>query len=506
MALTVYGSARHGYTLSLRMGQYRAPPSSLSLFSLAMVEREINDPIRTLICRETARAPISRDRITAADCSSAIFGRITSESMSASFLECDGLAYTTLVIDPLLPAVCIWVEVEIIEVGLAPLPDDLSRWLEDLQNRSTPVKKDKECRTTITRRVCLNDLVDSIMNHCASNENFDRRSLFHQLFEDPVTDMSQGLPGVLSRSVVQVDWIVDDFFRMDTYSKALLFLETFIAHLEQRSDVSIRLHVLDILVPEFCFINRRTIIRNNQHANSRRINEGLEADRDVTVVSLERILSKFLYPATLWSFNLHQNQHHHHQQQQHQQEQELQRRPQERDRDRDSSTIDKIFHCIIHNKSLQSQTDTDEGSSVKKAVGAAAPGDLVVAINNVPVRNRWRLLDCKIGNHYILYPVFPSVMSRDSQSDPPLTFLSLKRETISRFLLPGLFGHAGQFRYGPCYSKSNNHRQGDSATSNKDWFYALADYSPLRSLQRISASRCCGPTSLKPLAVLPYYF
>nr|BDV49829.1 MAG: wsv415-like protein [Penaeus semisulcatus pemonivirus] len=484
------------------MGQYRALPSSLSLFSLAMVEREINDPIRTLACHAAAREYMNQDNITVADCHSPVIGPITSEIINAPFLECNGPTYTPLVIDPLLPSEDIWVDVEIVEVGMTPLPDDLHQWIKELQNSSfLPTKEGRGCRTTITRRVCLIDLVNSVIHLCTENRKLDRRSLFYELFEDPISNMSEGLSGVLGRSVAQVDRIIQDFYKMDTYSKALLFLETFIAHLDKRSDISIRLHILDILVPEFCLIKRQTILRSKPQVNSKWVYRGLEADRDVTIISLERVLNKFLYPATLCSSMIH----HMHQQQQ------LQSKPPERERHHKNTAINEIVNCILYNQSVGRQAKNILESSDDESVLGAAPGDLIVAIKNIPIRNKWRLLDCEIGNHYVLYPIFPNILSSESQNDIPLTFLSLKTETISRFFLPGLFGHTGQFHYGSCYSRIIDRSDNigcppQSTASDKEWSYALADYSPLRLPQCINVSDCCASTSSKQPAVLPYYF
>nr|BDT61804.1 MAG: wsv415-like protein [Penaeus monodon endogenous nimavirus] len=487
------------------MVQYQTPPSSLSLFSLAMVERDINDPIRILACKAAAREHISQDKIIVADYLSPIIGPITSETTLAPLLECDGPTYTPLVIDPLLPSIEIWVDVEIVEAGMTPLPNDLHRWIMDLQDSSpSPTKEGRKCRTTIKRRVCLSDLVNSIIHLCTENEVFDRHALFYQLFEDPIADMSEGLSGVLGRSVVQVDRIVQDFYKMDTYSKALLFLETFIAHLDHRNDISIRLRILDILVPEFCLIKRQTILRNKNQVKSKWVNQGLEADRDVTVISLERILCKFLYPATSCSSMLH------HKQKQQERRQQLQSQQREREGHQKPAAIDEIVNCILYDKSVGRQTKANIESSAESVLGTA-PGDLLVAIKNIPIRNRWRLLDCEIGNHYVLYPIFPNSLSCDNDSYLPVTFLSLKRETISRFFLPGLFGHTGQFQYGLCCNKgidtSNNIQcPPRSIASGEQWLYALADYSPLRSPQCVNVSECCAPTSLKRPAVLPYYF
>lgn len=415
------------------------------LYSLALAESEHNDAVRLYACYSAANATPAEE-LTVRD--SPFF-------KNDYVFEAKGPEYNPLVVNPLMPSAELWVDVVLTGLGLASLPDNLRALVECLRNAAPP-KADAPCplpvdernsmdgdRTALARRVCLRYLAELVAKHggCATP-----RDLFQKLFDEPGLGMGEGFSGFLARSAVSLERLVQDFMRLDTYSKALLMVEVFSAQLDE-GDLPLRLAVVDVLSPHFCKMSRRVVL-------SRRLREKrtLVADADVQVVCVERAMSKFLWPATRVF--------------------EPATRVFEPADEEAKSSPAKEIHSILN---------AGKGHKTKSVTVASAADASCVFVSDFPVRTDFKV------EHYLSFPAFAS------EDRKPLFFLTPKRHVVARILLPGLFRRESQFYHGTCLN-------------SKEWTYHLADYSPVRSPPLVAASKYCASTASRRHVARPYYF
>ena len=427
------------------------------LYSLSLIERKINDPKRLLACK-TATA-ISNENSEWIIKESIIFKNTLACHCG---VEANGPQYYQIIVDPLMPSSNLWADVVVKGIGFELLPDKLEQLVEQLKGAMPPkvcvninaLNSLQNDRTIIIRRVCLKRLAELFI---AAYDGC-RKKLFLELFEDPEEEMGDGLRGILARSSISIECLIDDFFAVDTYSKALLLVELFSAKLEERRDVTLRIYIVDILSPELCQMKRTVkLIRNKLPITP------LSADSDGQLLSIERILDHFLWPAT--------------------------------------RKFDSIIKDRLGEKGLEEEIYNilNKGSKKRKINNITSATsyneDCIISIDNIRVQNH-RLESIIECSHYLLFPAF------DTARRQLLFFLKPRREVIARVLLPGLFRHKGQFLHGPCLTQ----KEIGGRSREKDWYYSLADYSPVRQLTHVDAFVNCTTTVAKRPVVLPFYF